>query len=95
MQITLSGELEQLVIQEVRGGQHADAEAVLKRALELLRTCEEHGIIVHPDGTISQQFGRSEDKPSPDEIVRRFEEFSRGISLGGLKIRDLVEEGRR
>jgi prevent-host-death family protein len=29
------------------------------------------------------------------EAIRRFKELSKGLSLGGLKIRDLINEGRR
>jgi hypothetical protein len=28
------------------------------------------------------------------EAIRRWKELSKGLSLGGLKIRDLIDEGR-
>ncbi len=34
-------------------------------------------------------------KPSPEEIVKAFEEFSKGNRLDGITIRELIEEGRK
>ena len=36
-----------------------------------------------------------EEKRPPEDVVRDLREFRRGRSLGGLSVRDMVEEGRR
>lgn len=34
-------------------------------------------------------------KPDPREVIRQLREFRRGITLGGLSSREMIEEGRR
>ena len=34
-------------------------------------------------------------KPAAREIIRQLREFRRGITLGGLSVREMIEEGRR
>jgi hypothetical protein len=36
-----------------------------------------------------------EEKRPPEDVVRDLKEFRRGRNLGGLSVRDMVEEGRR
>ena len=65
---------------------------------ELLRRVEEgesfrvtrHG---RPVAILSPVDGNSQ--LSPEEAVRRIRELRKGNILGGLSIRDLIEEGRR
>jgi prevent-host-death family protein len=35
------------------------------------------------------------EKPDVEEAVRKMKEFGKGRSLGGLSIREMIEEGRR
>jgi hypothetical protein len=35
------------------------------------------------------------DKASVLETIRKIKEFRRGITLGGIPIREMIEEGRR
>lgn len=37
----------------------------------------------------------AEENNDLDELIRRFREMRKGTSLGGLRIRDLIDEGRR
>jgi prevent-host-death family protein len=34
-------------------------------------------------------------KPSPEELVAQWRETRKGLTLGGLKIKDLINEGRK
>ena len=34
-------------------------------------------------------------KPDAQEVIRQLREFRRGITLGGLSVREMIEEGRR
>lgn len=34
-------------------------------------------------------------KPDAREVIRQLREFRRGITLGGLSVREMIEEGRR
>ena len=34
-------------------------------------------------------------KPDAHEVIRQLREFRRGITLGGLSTREMIEEGRR
>jgi prevent-host-death family protein len=37
----------------------------------------------------------SRQRPDPREVIRQLREFRRGITLGGLSTREMIEEGRR
>ena len=37
----------------------------------------------------------STQKPDAREVIRQLREFRRGITLGGLSMGDMIEEGRR
>ena len=35
------------------------------------------------------------DRPDPGDTIEALRRFRRGVTLGGLSLRDLIEEGRR
>jgi prevent-host-death family protein len=37
----------------------------------------------------------STQKPDAREVIRQLQEFRRGITLGGISVREMIEEGRR
>lgn len=37
----------------------------------------------------------SQQKPDVREVIRQLREFRRGMTLGGLSLRKMIEEGRR
>lgn len=34
-------------------------------------------------------------KPNAREVIRQLREFRRGVTLGGISVREMIEEGRR
>lgn len=38
---------------------------------------------------------RSSKKPVPGDAIRKLKEFRKGITLGGMSVREMIEEGRR
>jgi hypothetical protein len=70
---------EQLIAAHLRSGLYRSPEEVVTRALETLAAKE-------PDaaGTMS-----------PAEAVADIRKLRKGITLGGLRIKDLINEGRR
>ncbi len=82
MPITLTLDLhgELLVAAHLRTGRYGSPEEVVTRALEIL----------------------SDNQPAPDastmtpaEAVADIRELRKGVTLGGLRIRDLINEGRK
>ena len=77
--LTLNTHGEQLVTAHLRTGRYHSAEEVVTRALETLAEKEPP-----PARTMT-----------PAEAVANIRELRKGITLGGLKIKDLINEGRK
>lgn len=71
---------EQLLSAHLRSGRYASPEEVVTRALETL--AEKEPPVV-------------ERKKNPAEAVASIRELRKGVTLGGLKIKDLIQEGRK
>jgi len=82
MSVTLSLEHERMVNEELRTGHYLSADEVIGRALEALRE-RDHGRL------------RQGVKRDPRGAAARIREQRKGLTLGGLTIKDLVNEGRR
>jgi Arc/MetJ-type ribon-helix-helix transcriptional regulator len=80
MTLTLNSEQEQLVREELRTGQYQSPEEVISRALEALR---------------EQERGALARKRDPRRAATRIRERRKGVRLGDITIRELVNEGRR
>lgn len=39
--------------------------------------------------------GEANKKLSPSEVVAEFRKLNKGVTLGGLKLKDLIDEGRK
>ncbi len=79
IQIT-SPEVEALINQRLQSGEFKDAEDVI---LQALQSASAH----------AQE--RAFDKRRAQEAARRIRELRKGVTLGGLTIRQLIDEGRR
>jgi hypothetical protein len=79
--LTLDPHGEQLVVAHLRTGRYHSPEEVVTRALETL--AEKEPPIV-PTQTMT-----------PAEAVADIRELRKGVTLGGLRIRDLINEGRK
>jgi hypothetical protein len=77
--LTLDPHGEQLVAAHLRTGRYHSPEEVVTRALEILAETEPPS---------------NERKKTPAEAVADIRELRKGVTLGGLKIRDLINEGR-
>ncbi len=82
MILTLNPEHERMVNDELRAGHYRSAEEVIGCALEALRERE-------------QGFFRRAEERDPKRAATRIRERRKGVTLGGLRIKDLVNEGRR
>lgn len=80
MILTLDPHGEQLVAAQLRTGRYQSPEEVVTRALETL--AEKEPLL-------------SERKKTAAEAVADIRELRKGVSLGGIKIRDLIDEGRK
>jgi len=78
--LTLDPRSEQLVAAHLRTGRYQSPEEVVTRALEILAEAE---------------LPSNERKKTPEEAVADIRELRKGVTLGGLKIRDLINEGRK
>jgi len=78
MTITLRPEQERVIQQAIETGMYSTVDEVLDSALESLRMCEPF----HADATRSQLAGQ------------RIRELRKGATLGGIPIKELIEEGR-
>ena len=79
----LTGDIRQLPDEfqvELRTGRYQSPEEVITRALETLT--EKEPLL-------------SEDQRTPAEAVADIRDLRKGVTLGGLKIRDLINEGRK
>jgi hypothetical protein len=79
--LTLDNHGEELVSAYLRSGLYHSPEEVVARALETLAASEPHTV--------------SAATMSPDEAVADIRELRKGITLGGLRIKNLVNEGRK
>jgi Arc/MetJ-type ribon-helix-helix transcriptional regulator len=78
--LTLGPHGEQLLAAQLRSGRYSSPEEVVTRALETLAEKEPPP---------------SERKKTPAEAVADIRELRKGVTLGGLKIRDLINAGRK
>jgi hypothetical protein len=81
MTLTLGPRGEQLVAEHLRTGRYHSPEEVVTRALETL--AEKEPLTV-PARTMT-----------PDEAVADIRELRKGVTLGALRIKDLINEGRK
>ena len=80
MTITLRPEYEQMIAQAIEPGAYQTPGQVIERALEALRG--QSDAAARPPVTRSQIAGR------------RIRELRKGVTLGGIPIKELIEEGR-
>jgi len=78
--VTLGPHGEQLVAAQLRTGRYHSPEEVVARALEALAEMEPPTV---PTPVMT-----------PAEAVADIRELRKGVTLGGLRIRDLINEGR-
>ena len=79
--LTLDPHGEQLVAAHLRTGRYHSPEEVVTRALETLAEKETSTV---PTQTMT-----------PAEAVADIRELRKGLTLGGLRIKDLISEGRK
>jgi hypothetical protein len=79
--LTLDTHGEELIAEHLRSGLYHSPEEVVTRALETLAAKEPPAVST---GTMS-----------PAEAVADIRELRRGVTLGGLRIKDLINEGRK
>jgi Arc/MetJ-type ribon-helix-helix transcriptional regulator len=79
--LTLDTHGEQLIAAHLRSGLYHSPEEVVTRALETLAEKEQH---TAPKGTMT-----------PAEAVDNIRELRKGVTLGGLRISDLINEARK
>jgi len=80
--LTLDSHGEQLLAQHLRTGRYRSPEEVVTRALETLSE--------PPDASTSIQ-----NQKTVAEAVAHIREARKGVTLGGLKIKDLIHEGHK
>ena len=80
MTITLKPETERLINEELKRGHYKDAEEVIQRALQTLHAAPQ----VSPSQVQECQ-----------EAAARIRALRKGVTLGGLKIKDLIHEGHK
>ena len=80
LSVTLDSRGEELLSAHLRSGRYRSPEEVVARALETLTEKE-------PPHT--------QRKKSPADAVAHIRKSRKGVTLGGLKIRDLINEGRK
>ncbi len=78
--LTLDPHGEQLVAAHLRTGRYQSAEEVVTRALETLAEKEPLS---------------NERKKTPAEAVADIRELRKGVTLDGIKIKELINEGRK
>jgi len=80
MTITLKPETERLINEELKSGHYKDAEEVIQRALQTLRA-------IHHNTPSKVQ--------ERQEAATRIRELRQGVTLGGLKVKELIHEGHK
>jgi putative addiction module CopG family antidote len=81
MTITLKPDTERLINEELKSGHYKDTEEVIQRALQVLK---QHEAAVYPHA-----------HRTPQEAAAHIRELRQGVTLGGLTIKELINEGRR
>jgi len=79
--LTLGPHGEQLVAAHLRTGRYHSPEEVVTRALETLAEKESPTMPTR--------------RMTPAEAVADIRELRKGVTLGGLRIKDLIDEGRK
>ena len=79
--LTLDAHGEELVAAHLRSGLYQSPEEVVTRALETL--------------AVKEQCGAAGGTMTPAEAVDDIRELRKGVTLGGLRIRGLINEGRK
>jgi Arc/MetJ-type ribon-helix-helix transcriptional regulator len=79
LSVTLDSHGEELLSAHLRSGRYRSPEEVVTRALE----------------TLTEKEPPAPRKKTPAEAVADIRELRKGVTLGGLKIRDLINEGRK
>ena len=79
--LTLDPHSEELVTAHLRTGRYHSPEEVVTRALETLSEKEPPTMPTRP--------------MTPAEAVADIRELRKGVTLGGLRIKDLINEGRK
>jgi hypothetical protein len=79
MQVTLTPHGEELLRAELARQAGSSPEQILERALE----------------TLAERAPTAERKKTPAEAVAHIRESRKGVTLGGLKVKDLIDEGRK
>ena len=72
-----------------------EAKTHLSSLLERVAKGETITITKHGQPIVVMQPVRERELPALDSVVADLREFRRGNRLAGLKLRDLIEEGRR
>jgi len=80
MTITLKPDIERLINEELKRGHYKDAEEVIQRALQMLHATHQAA----PSQVQECQ-----------EAAARIRALRQGVTLGGLKIQDLIHEGHK
>ena len=80
MQVTLTPHGEELLKAELARHVGSSPEQILERALEKLA---------------EQPLAAADRKKTPAEAVAHIRESRKGVTLGGLKIKDLIHEGHK
>ena len=78
--VILDPHSEQLLAAQIRSGRYSTPEEVISRALETLAEKEPPA---------------NPQRKTPAEAVADIRELRKGVTLGGLKIRELINEGRK
>ena len=79
--LTLDTHGEQLLAAQLRSGLYHSPEEVVTHALEMLAAKAPHGV--------------SASTMSPAEAVADIRQLRKGVTLGGLRIKELIDEGRK
>jgi len=82
MSIKLKPETEQLVEEEIRNGHFRSVDELIVQGVQALREKTSSHESAHANGTVA-------------EAVTRLRTLRRGVTLGGLKVKDLAHEGHR
>jgi len=80
MIITLKPDTERLINEELKRGHYRDAEDVIQHALQTLHATHQ---------------AASSKVHECQEAAARIRELRKGVTLGGLKIQDLIHEGHK
>jgi hypothetical protein len=82
MTITLTRHSEDIIQDQISSGAARSPEEAIERALE--NWAEQ-----------SQRYWPLGPEPMPNEAVEEIRKLRKGVTLGGIKIKDLVDEGRK